>query len=312
MQRIRAIGFDSRTRRIRARGILRGVTAVEIVVAVCSLLLCGTLLVEAVQQSREASRRKECETNLKQLGIAFHNYHDVYNTFPPGWVQPFRQADRTPGYGWPTSLLPYLNQGNLYNSIDRTISFHRMPEAPVPLLQTTLRVYRCPSDPTEVTNSLRGSFGTSNYSGNCGSDTPVAWAPSPVATFWPGGLDTNTSSNGLFWQNSFLRFRSIQDGGSYTFLAGERCLTSASGIWPGLRSNKNQSDLLTDCAFGNEPNSGITSFSSMHPGGANFLMCDGAIRFINNSINSTPGQGAEMGVYQKLANRADGQVIDGF
>ncbi|MCA9095133.1 MAG: DUF1559 domain-containing protein [Planctomycetaceae bacterium] len=286
----------------------RGVSTVEVVVAFCAMLLCATLLLEAVQLSREASRRQTCENNLKRLGLACHNYHDVYGGFPPGWVQIFRQADGTPGYGWLTALLPYVEQANLYNQID----INRMPDKPTPILQMAIRTYRCPSDPTELTNSLRGDFGTSNYSGNCGSDSLPSWAPSPIASFWPGSLDSPEIFNGMFWQNRNISMRHIVDGTSHTFLAGERSLTSASGIWPGVRSNKNASDLVTDCSAGNEPNSGRTSFSSMHPGGVNFLMCDGSIRYVNNNIDSRSGEAAAMGTYQRLANREDGQVIDGF
>lgn len=276
--------------------------------ACCSLLLCASLLVGAVEQSREVSRLHGCQMNLKRIGLAFHNYHDVFQGFAPGWVQPFEQADGTPGYGWSASLLPYLEQVNLYNSLN----FNRMPDEAIPALQTAIRIYRCPSDPTELTNSLRGRFGTSNYSGNCGSDSLPSWGPSPTATFWPGSLAGPEFTIGVLWRNSFIRLQHISDGSSNTFLAGERCLTSAAGIWPGVRSNKNFSDLLTDCSAGNEPNSSLTSFSSMHAGGANFLMCDGAVRFIKNSIDSRAGEKEAMGTYQRLAHRADGQVIDGF
>lgn len=286
----------------------RGASAIEVVVAFGSLMLCMTLLLEAVQQSRESSRRNTCEVNLKRIGLAFHNYHDVYGSFSPGWVQYFHQADSAPGYGWSTSILPYIEQGNLYNSID----INRMPRVPAKNLQTAIRLYRCPSDPSGLTNELRGSFGTSNYSGNCGSDPALAWAPSPLATFWPGGLETFKTSNGILWQNSHVGVNHVTDGTSNTFLAGERCLTSASGIWPGVRNNKNSSDLVTDCSAGNEPNSGLASYSSFHPGGVNFLMCDGSVRFLKNNIDSQAGQGAGLGLLQKLANRNDGQVIDGF
>ena len=92
----------------------------------------------SILDQRERARRDHCRSNLRALGLALHNYYDAHRTFPPGWVQLHAQADGTPGYGWQTSILPFVQQNNLYNSVD----FNRMPAAATPLLQTAVRMYR--------------------------------------------------------------------------------------------------------------------------------------------------------------------------
>ena len=95
-------------------------------------------------------------------------------------------------------ILPFMDQAPLYNSLDIQSGI-RLPSAPDAKLQRTIPHYRCPSDPTEETNSMRSNYGTSNYSGVHGNVALPRWAPGPLAQFWPGGVDTPRTANGLFF-----------------------------------------------------------------------------------------------------------------
>src|SRR5213082_1726533 len=106
------------------RGRPRAYTLVELLVVLAAVAVLIGLLLPAVQKVREAASRMRCQNNLKQIGLALHNYHDVYKVFPPGFVSTpgvgFRDpqtGDWGPGWGWLAILLPYVEQGNLYNSL---------------------------------------------------------------------------------------------------------------------------------------------------------------------------------------------------
>jgi prepilin-type processing-associated H-X9-DG protein len=270
----------------------RGFTLIELLVIAGVAAVLLALFLPAVVRAQDEARRNSCKNNLKQLGLAMHNYHDVYAMFPPGWVEKKDGADEGPFTGWGAAILPYIDQAPLYERI----SFDAFENTDAKVFKTVIDVYRCPSDPMVALNPLRGKWATSSYSGNGGNER------------LPGSVDTPDKLNGIFWKNSNCRIRDIVDGTSNTFLIGERCLDSGSGIWMGVTKNRNENDAITDCSHHAQLNKSITSFSSRHPGGANFLMCDGAVRFIDEKVESDP----ELGTYQKLSQRNDGQPVGDF
>lgn len=274
----------SRTRR-------RGWTFVEVLVIAACLLLVLALCTPAVVSARGDARREMCRNNLKQFGLALHNYHDVHKTFPPGWVTVKFEPNTGSRFGWLSSLLPYVEQNPLYRQLD----FEKPLPAANHVLKTTVPVYHCPDDPMPATNPLRGNYGTSNYSGNFGTattsgtagETLAHWIGPLRARYWPGQRAAVRRTNGIFFVDSRIAIRDLIDGTSKTFLVGERSAKSGAGIWPGIRSNELTSDVVTDCSPGNELNSGFNSFSSYHPGGANFVLGDGRTMFISNTIDAT-------------------------
>lgn len=130
----------------------RGFTLIELLVVIAIIAILISLLLPAVQQAREAARRTECKNNLKQIGLALHNYHDVYKMFPASafWGLNAGGFGKLTGASWETMILPYIDQGNLYSQIDTTLS----PYDPVHAVQrnTVVKAFLCPSEPGGPTN----------------------------------------------------------------------------------------------------------------------------------------------------------------
>lgn len=290
----------------------RGFTMVELLTVIGVIAVLLALMLPAIQQAQLDARQTYCRNNLKEIGLAFHNYHDAFGIFPFGWNNHHAMAGPAGRIGWEVSILPYLDEAPLYNAIYNDTKFGNMLPASSDLYKKRLKVYRCPADPTPDFNPLRGNYGTSNYSGNFGPDAPLRWLPGTMSQWWPGQPPTRGRTNGVLWLNSNMRIRDITDGMSNTFLVGERSVTSGAGIWVGVRGNEFENDQVTDCSPGNEINSGFAAFSSRHSGGANFLFADGRVRFISERIDSRAGTGKAMGTYQKLSNRHDKQNVGKF
>jgi prepilin-type processing-associated H-X9-DG protein len=278
---------------------------VELTAASAMTVLLVSVALPALQQSREDARLTACKNNLKQIGLALHNYHDVFRTFPPGWVQKNWDAPSPAGHGWLTFVLPYIDHAPTYNLVD----FNAPPVPGVRPYDVVIAAYHCPADTTELVNPLRGGFPTANYSGNFGRTPLPRWLPAEMSDAWPGTVPTPDKSDGLYWCNSKVRIADITDGTSNTFLVGERCVTSGAGIWPGVTGNQNENDLVTDCSHGSWLNTGYSAYSSLHTGGANFLMCDGRVVFVADTIDSAPASAERTGMYQRLADRDDRQPV---
>ena len=282
-----------KSKRYRRRN---GFTVVEFIVVVAVVAILVALLLPAVQQARSAARRSSCMNNLKQIGLALHNYHDTFGTFPPGWVAHDNKAASDRLWGWQVMILPYVDQAPLYNQVN----FKKKFPKPSKLTQTEIETYRCPEDTSPGLNPYRGGYATSNYSGNYGN---IALR---------GSVDPPKTSNGIFYWNSSVRIRDITDGTSNTSMVGERSISSAAGIWVGLRANQNENDAVTDCSHDSQINAVVRSFSSPHRGGAHFLLCDGSVRLLSDKIGSSNKKGRQMGTYQKLGQRNDGQPFENF
>jgi len=240
----------------------RGFTLIELLVVIAIIAVLIALLLPAVQQAREAARRSTCKNNLHQIGLALHNYHDSTKCFPPGWVyDPNRTPTQFSGnmWGWSAFLLPNLDQGALYNSINFSMGFgggltaagadqqENVTTAPFSVHGpevTPLAIFRCPTDRgvnqvyyrgNGTTNaSVRALGGRSNYPAVNGSQ--VAF---PDVTT-PSTLDTQ---GGMFGGNSYTGFRDMADGTTNAIVVGERRWKELSGrrvgtstMWPGIRT----------------------------------------------------------------------------
>jgi prepilin-type N-terminal cleavage/methylation domain-containing protein len=142
---------------MRKPSLKRGFTLIELLVVIAIIAILIALLLPAVQQAREAARRTQCKNNLKQIGLAFHNYHDVTGMFPKAEILNINVSGVGSNIGlhqsisWGYSILPYIEQGNLFNQINSKIgpsdgiTTTAYPNANTPLLSTVLPAFICPS-----------------------------------------------------------------------------------------------------------------------------------------------------------------------
>jgi prepilin-type N-terminal cleavage/methylation domain-containing protein/prepilin-type processing-associated H-X9-DG protein len=285
----------------------RGFTLVELLVVIVIIGVLVALLLPAVQAAREAARRARCGNNLRQLGIGLHNYHCVYDCFPPGYLAD-ANTYKAPHWSWSTALLPYLEQQPLYGVLGvGTLTFGNGASMapPSPATQTPLSVFTCPSDTGPALNASKGGHAKSNYRAILGSQGSTT-----------DNYTTITTANGVFYLNSCTTTTAITDGTSVTLAVGECSLdptgqTYIGTLWAGMRGSDSQYVYTSDamwwinsdplyCINGTAPQ----AFSSRHPGGAHFVFADGSVHFLQESID---GQTLE-----RLACRNDGQPVGSF
>jgi len=219
-----------------------GFTLIELLVVIAIIAILIGLLLPAVQKVREAAARAKCTNNLKQIGLALHNYHDSEGFFPPGYIDlnmnPASTPDNDvgPGWGWASFLLPYLEQGSVYRQINFSQGVGIGGNAAV--CQLPLGVYQCPSDaypqnftvwPTSVVVA-HGSYVGCNGWEECFNNAGGA-GQGGGSDGLSGGL--GQAGNGLFYRNSRYCMANVTDGLSNTIFVGERSGNHAPSTWTG-------------------------------------------------------------------------------
>jgi prepilin-type processing-associated H-X9-DG protein len=290
----------------------------------------------AVQAARGAARRIQCTNNLKQIGIALHNYHQSVGAFPPGYLSlmdPVTFDNDGPGWGWLSFSLYQMEQLPTYNSINFVLGIEYPANQTARL--NVISSFFCPSDAwrqdiftvvdATTSNTNVGSpicdVASSNYVGSVGSGDPSSLYPWIIdADDGPPGRD---NGNGLFYRNHSVTIAQITDGTSQTFAAGERSQNLSRASWTGAVTNAAvplvalQAEagldpegggalVLSHTGEGHGPNapSGLAhgdQYWSLHPGGANFLFSDGSVRFIKELVGFT--------IFQALATKAGGEIL---
>ena len=267
-------------------------TLIELLVVIAIIAILIGLLVPAVQKVRESAARAKCSNNLHQIGLAMHGYHDIYKCFPPSFAKPSN-------WGWQVWILPFVEQDNLYfmiNPLGTTMALS-------PATTQKLPVYLCPSDSSAEINNFFGGYGKSNY----------------------------VVSEQICDGGSAYQIRDITDGTSNTLMVGERdMLNQVGAIWAGRHTPTGVVSVLgrptwpinTKYGGGNSCCAGDTSctryaWSSLHPGGANFVFCDASVHYLRASINTDPGQQScnkpvsANFTFQNLYFKDDGNVVNG-
>lgn len=254
----------------RNRSRVRGFTLIELLVVIAIIGVLIALLLPAVQQAREAARRVSCKNNLKQLGLALHNYNDAMNVLPPGWVN---SNGIWPGHGWGWNafILPYFDQMAVYNQIstgvtvgtattesfntgfaggasstgtDGAVSAADLNSSCLGPEGTIIPGLRCPSD--TLSSPLVFNNGNGNQIYGARSSYPGVYGAMLVDGPGSTAINVNNSTRGAFYSNSRRKFGDFSDGMSNALMAGERAgvpVPYTSGgkkqiptLWAGSRS----------------------------------------------------------------------------
>jgi prepilin-type N-terminal cleavage/methylation domain-containing protein len=293
-------------------------TLIELLVVIAIIAILIGLLLPAVQKVREAANRATCGNNLKQLGLAFHTYHDIRKCFPPSRI------DANGGADWAVLILPFIDHGEVFKKWDMSKLYYNQSSQ---VVQTQVPTYFCPSRRSAGDNylstvgdgGLQGALG--DYGVCDGDDSPGHAYNSEFAN---GAVIL--SSYGLAgagvakdW-HSLTNIRSITDGTNCTFLVGEKHVVQGKfgiggdytsgtdphgdgSIYNGDPENQNAARIAgSEAPLAISPTDPYNrNFGSWHPGICQFVMCDGSVHAISINI--------DLKNYRRLGVRNDGEAI---
>lgn len=299
-----------------SRRRLRGFTLIELLVVIAIIAILIALLLPAVQQAREAARRSTCKNNLKQLGLAIHNYHDTHRCFPMSTRNVGNNWGRNNGASWIVMVLPFMDQGPLYErfNFDRGMA---EDNANYQLLQTPLPSLLCPSDPTTaVRDDLADWWAWPDCNRGCRSAGRSRGGPAAVTCymgFQGDWFDTNPP-DGIFERSPSVKIamRDVTDGTTNVLMCGERSPSyspwcawgTGNGAWIVTRYAINQAKRTYPNLDNTEVGGIKYGAISMHTGGVQVMLADGSVHFLNENMNLT--------IYKQLGHMSDGKPAGGY
>lgn len=307
----------------RPRATGRGFTLVELLVVIAIIGILISLLLPAVQAAREAGRRAQCGSNLRQVALTAFTYHDALQTFPPGLDQrDFGSSPRYRGTSLFVFLMPYMEQGNVVLQWDYAQPLSNTTGGPIARSATVISTLICPSDLLEQNPVLDGGryFGMTSYGGNGGTRSSYPDFASVDGIFHTTGPGSFPNPN-----QQPVRLSLVRDGASYTLFFGERnhwdpnfeSFAAAGwtsslkllGAWAAIGGKRRIADVTmsgyspincklpfdyqsrgaavppagSQAAFSYYEDLRVCAWGSEHPGGANFALVDGSVRFMSES-----------------------------
>jgi prepilin-type N-terminal cleavage/methylation domain-containing protein/prepilin-type processing-associated H-X9-DG protein len=293
-------------------------TLVELLVVIAIIGILIALLLPAVQAAREAARRMQCSNNLKQIGLALHNYHDSFRCFPAGSCTPGTTGWRL-GTAMLVVILPYLEQSPVESAYKPCYGqdYWTFGSVAPAAAAASIPAYLCPSQ-----NKWSEFPNRKDYFGCSGGKTSMNFH-----------FRGHSFVDGVFYTNSFTRIGQITDGTSSTFAVGESVHPHPAGMGPGYcvpdvggptywwdggdskmddlaKNNDNGRMLLNTFYPINSVHMPMTldfendvPYGSRHPGGAHFVYCDGHVGFLSETI--------DMNIYRYLSTRDGGETVAG-
>ena len=292
-------------------GRRRAFTLIELLVVIAIIGILVSILLPAVQQARAAARRTQCKNNLKQIGLALHNYHDVHGVFPMG-----SSTETAPGaWGMMAHILPYLELSTTYQLIDFEeyscctavkLLQNATPPKPDPSSKG-IGVFFCPDDFNSGTRILSGPTGPSPNTYDCGHLFPGDYLGVSGDVEGNPGCSGTVKGSGTFYSMSKTRITSIKDGTSNTIIVGERGIPSDWG-WGWYLCGGTECEHYISTERGLSPGQDVPSwqgtlrrFWSWHDGGAHFLLGDGSVQFLSYNM--------DFDTYRHLSTRAGKEIV---
>jgi prepilin-type N-terminal cleavage/methylation domain-containing protein/prepilin-type processing-associated H-X9-DG protein len=311
-----------------------GFTLIELLVVIAIIGVLISLLLPAVQHAREAARRTQCANNLKQFGLAVHNYADIHDVFPPGYVSLWDSRlgeDTGPGWGWASFLIPLLERDDLYHAVNFDLNIEWTENQTVRV--RPVQVYLCPSDsmPLRWMSTREGVFVTQGGT-EIHNVFPIAETAGANYVGVYGVGEPGIDGDGVFFRNSNVAIRDVGDGLAQTMFVGERSrslnhgrgfatwtgsitkaalFSCAGGIDPDAPPGQNGCWKEDACGMtlghtgeGNGPGTidgDVNQFFSEHGWGCHFLFGDGHVRYLHGSI--------DYNLYKALSTRDKGETV---
>ena len=299
----------------------RAFTLVELLVVIAIIGILIALLLPAVQAARESARRTQCINNMKQIGIALHNYHDVHKKLPPSDfhdnnlpVPPGAPNPNPVRWCWLPRISPYTEQAALFEGLDFTI--HSWQGGNYALISKQYPIFLCPTSPYKELVREEEHFAAPQWvlsqadyasvAGDYKNATGIGFTPD-----YGNQSYANPVLRGMMGRWGWAcRYNEVLDGLSNTMNVGECvgafCITQNYGAqsWGTTAHpiNHRNKDLAANLPTQANPRwDESIGFRSYHPGGANFLMGDGSVRFFKDSISGL--------VYRAMASRAGGESL---
>ena len=306
----------------------KGFSLIEMIVVIAIIAILIALLLPAVQQAREAARRTQCKNNLKQLGLAMHNYHDVHGVLPPGTFTHTEGRGFGNGrdaWSWFAFVLPFIDQAPMYNSLDFNLPINGTPTAAAELRKGNLPAMLCPSDDAVVEEAGAAEWQSPLHNFVvCFGNTRMDNADDSGVTGLPG----------MFEIVNAKRLDDVKDGTSNTLMVGEiitpddvntwnsvgrTSVAMGSGFTTFLTPNSAANDRSNNCY--NRLSGGqlgqlctdhgdddwrlnVHAIRSLHVGGAQVTLGDGSCRFISENI--------DLNLYRALGTRNGGETVGEF